>query len=439
MARTFGFPEDPILHPQQMKSLPEPLLRAFGASTPLFFYVLKEAEVLSEGRRLGPVGGRIVAEVLIGLLRGDPSSYLSVRPLWRPKEGEFGAREHGIFTVADLLRFARGRHRRRHGRGRPGPPESALPRRKGERGERLDRDGNRARPRRLEPPDAICRQPARQGHGPPALRVVGPEPRPRRALRQSGGNEEDGTDQRVLAAGPCLGVRPGPDLPRRPPRRRGSVRESAGGPPARRRHGDRHPNRKHRTDHPSPTEPRPEVCLRPHGVFAPPTERFTPGASARNRGRSVGSFKGHGGPPRCNHGRSRPLAERPSGSAIRLRHDGHCQWDEGPSQDPLLLLAGGSLGLHRRPADRRRPPDPPWKGPRPRGVAAGSRLRAPSLPRRSRSGGTWSARPWPTPDRIAGISQVTGKSPRGRASASVEFREAADEVPRASAADEPTR
>src|SRR5207247_573530 len=107
IARTFGLPEDLILHAQQMKSLPEPLLRAFGASTPLFFYVLKEAEVLSEGRRLGPVGGRIVAEVLIGLLRGDPSSYLSVRPMWRPKAGEFGAREDGIFTVADLLRFAR--------------------------------------------------------------------------------------------------------------------------------------------------------------------------------------------------------------------------------------------------------------------------------------------------------------------------------------------
>ena len=107
IARTFGLPEDLILHAQQMKSLPEPLLRAFGASTPLFFYVLKEAEVLSEGRRLGPVGGRIVAEVLIGLLRGDPSSYLSVRPMWRPKAGEFGACEDGISTVADLLRFAR--------------------------------------------------------------------------------------------------------------------------------------------------------------------------------------------------------------------------------------------------------------------------------------------------------------------------------------------
>src|SRR5947208_14823221 len=107
MARTFGFPEDPILHPQQMKSLPEPLLRAFGASTPLFFYVLKEAEVLSQGRKLGPVGGRIVAEVLIGLLSADPASYLAIQPTWRPKAGQFGAPRDGEFTVAGVLRFAR--------------------------------------------------------------------------------------------------------------------------------------------------------------------------------------------------------------------------------------------------------------------------------------------------------------------------------------------
>src|SRR5207237_903668 len=96
IARTFGLPEDLILHAQQMKSLPEPLLRAFGASTPLFFYVLKEAEVLSEGRRLGPVGGRIVAEVLIGLLRGDPSSSLSLRPMWRRTAGEIGSKASAL-------------------------------------------------------------------------------------------------------------------------------------------------------------------------------------------------------------------------------------------------------------------------------------------------------------------------------------------------------
>jgi hypothetical protein len=36
------------------------------------------------GLSLGPVGGRIVAETLIGLLRSDPSSYLSVYPRFQP-------------------------------------------------------------------------------------------------------------------------------------------------------------------------------------------------------------------------------------------------------------------------------------------------------------------------------------------------------------------
>jgi hypothetical protein len=70
--------------------------------TPLWFYVLKEAEYRGEGHRLGPVGGRIVAEVLIGLLRADPGSYLSVDPSWRPTLPRHGDR----FGLADLLEFA---------------------------------------------------------------------------------------------------------------------------------------------------------------------------------------------------------------------------------------------------------------------------------------------------------------------------------------------
>jgi hypothetical protein len=37
--------------------------------------------------QLGPVGGRIVAEVFLGLLFSDPSSYLHKNPGWTPKEG----------------------------------------------------------------------------------------------------------------------------------------------------------------------------------------------------------------------------------------------------------------------------------------------------------------------------------------------------------------
>lgn len=56
----------------------------FERSTPLWYYVLREAEVYGEGLRLGPVGARIVAEVLLGVLQLDKSSYLAAKPAWKP-------------------------------------------------------------------------------------------------------------------------------------------------------------------------------------------------------------------------------------------------------------------------------------------------------------------------------------------------------------------
>jgi hypothetical protein len=70
---------------------------------PLWYYILREAEVQHEGRHLGQVGGRIVGEVLLGLIAGDPTSYLSVEPCWQPwVQGT----SDGEFTMADLLTFA---------------------------------------------------------------------------------------------------------------------------------------------------------------------------------------------------------------------------------------------------------------------------------------------------------------------------------------------
>jgi hypothetical protein len=53
-------------------------------STPLWYYALKEAQVTASGLHLGPVAGRIVAEVLIGLIQSDPSSYVNASPGWTP-------------------------------------------------------------------------------------------------------------------------------------------------------------------------------------------------------------------------------------------------------------------------------------------------------------------------------------------------------------------
>jgi hypothetical protein len=67
--------------------------------TPLWFYILKEAEHRGGGDRIGQVGGRIVAEVLIGVLRADAASYLSLQPDWEPVLPADGAG----FGLADLL------------------------------------------------------------------------------------------------------------------------------------------------------------------------------------------------------------------------------------------------------------------------------------------------------------------------------------------------
>lgn len=72
-------------------------------STPLWFYVLKEAEVMEGGLRLGPVGGHIVGQVFINLLKADPSSYLANKPNWKP---ELPSAIPGEFRIVDLLKFA---------------------------------------------------------------------------------------------------------------------------------------------------------------------------------------------------------------------------------------------------------------------------------------------------------------------------------------------
>lgn len=57
--------------------------------TPLFYYILREAAVLGRGDKLGPVGGRIVADVLISRIRRDPSSFLARDPDWHPGSDDF--------------------------------------------------------------------------------------------------------------------------------------------------------------------------------------------------------------------------------------------------------------------------------------------------------------------------------------------------------------
>jgi Animal haem peroxidase len=79
-----------------------PRLRPFIADPtyqdklPLWLYMLAESQIVHNGAKLGPVGSRIVAEVIGGLLDADNKSYY--RKHWTP--------EGGVFRAQDLLREA---------------------------------------------------------------------------------------------------------------------------------------------------------------------------------------------------------------------------------------------------------------------------------------------------------------------------------------------
>jgi hypothetical protein len=87
------------LTPAELKDL-KPY--GFDRSTPLWYYVLREAELRADGLTLGRVGGRIVAEVLIGVIQSDPSSFLVQKPNWTPNLTGAGA----SFQMRDFLSFA---------------------------------------------------------------------------------------------------------------------------------------------------------------------------------------------------------------------------------------------------------------------------------------------------------------------------------------------
>jgi len=97
-------------------SLPKflPKLKAFSGKCPLWTYILAEAFQtrtstvipVTEKKsittpQLGPVGGRIVVEVFLGLMFGDNDSYLRQDPDWRPE-----LTKNGEFRLKDLVNYA---------------------------------------------------------------------------------------------------------------------------------------------------------------------------------------------------------------------------------------------------------------------------------------------------------------------------------------------
>jgi hypothetical protein len=87
----------------------------FAGNAPLWAYILSEAQVTSWKKphpgvaknkvpiKLGPVGGRLIAEVFASLLRGDHTSYLYAEPTFTPIP-DFAP--NGTFGLAELINVA---------------------------------------------------------------------------------------------------------------------------------------------------------------------------------------------------------------------------------------------------------------------------------------------------------------------------------------------
>lgn len=103
----------PVLSQQDLLSGPTgDALKAGGLEhkTPLWFYVLKEAEILGQGETLGPLGSTLVAETLVGLIVNDPKSFWhqsgsDPNGQWRPEDGVQPAGEP-VNSIPALLRAA---------------------------------------------------------------------------------------------------------------------------------------------------------------------------------------------------------------------------------------------------------------------------------------------------------------------------------------------
>jgi hypothetical protein len=82
---------------------------AFAGNAPLWYYILAEAQqqfVKNDTPiHLGPVGGRIVGEVFVGLMMADSYSFLRQDPLFHPSEKLM--KKGANFKMADLLKQAK--------------------------------------------------------------------------------------------------------------------------------------------------------------------------------------------------------------------------------------------------------------------------------------------------------------------------------------------
>jgi len=99
--------EKPVLTPEQIADGPhrEILNKHFKEDTPLWYYILKEAEKIGEGHHLGTVGSYIVAETLVKLIQRSDISIFDDQ--WNPQFSIIaGKNPMDGFEMADLIKFA---------------------------------------------------------------------------------------------------------------------------------------------------------------------------------------------------------------------------------------------------------------------------------------------------------------------------------------------
>ncbi len=96
----------PVLTPDQVRGSLTVTSEGFDWTerTPLWFYILREAEVVGAGNRLGPVGTALVAETIVGAMATDYGSILHQG--WTPLSGVTHADGRAVVTLRDMLQFA---------------------------------------------------------------------------------------------------------------------------------------------------------------------------------------------------------------------------------------------------------------------------------------------------------------------------------------------
>ncbi|MEM6801383.1 MAG: peroxidase family protein [Bacteroidota bacterium] len=92
LAKEMGIEALAKLHPKQ--------------ETPLWYYILQEAELQHQGQQLGLLGGNLILEVFLAKLKQDKSSYLHKTGGWSPEQEGIIPFAGKQFELKDLVSFA---------------------------------------------------------------------------------------------------------------------------------------------------------------------------------------------------------------------------------------------------------------------------------------------------------------------------------------------